>query len=79
MTNLTPDNTEFNGPEHLQIQSRSHLDHLLTEGHKSGDPVELTDQLWEAKRQRLLEQIRHRLSNQKQNSKSLSPRERDLG
>jgi hypothetical protein len=59
MTNLTPDNTAFNGPAHLQIQSRSHLDHLLTEGHESGDPVELTDQLWEAKRQRLLKRTRH--------------------
>jgi uncharacterized protein YoaH (UPF0181 family) len=63
MTNLTPDNTEFNGPAHLQIQSRSHLDQLLTEGRESGDAVELTDQQWEAKRQRLLERTRHRFND----------------
>jgi antitoxin ParD1/3/4 len=54
------DNAAFNGPEHLQIQSLSQLDQLLTEGLESGDAVELTDQLWEAKRQRLLERTRHR-------------------
>jgi antitoxin ParD1/3/4 len=54
------DNAAFDGPAHLQIQSRAHLDQLLIEGHESGEAVELTDELWEAKRQRLLERIRHR-------------------
>jgi antitoxin ParD1/3/4 len=53
------DNAAFNGPEPLQIQSRSHQEQLLTAGIESGEAVELTDELWEAKRQRLLERTRH--------------------
>jgi antitoxin ParD1/3/4 len=44
----------LSGPEHLQIQSRSHLDELLTEGLESGDSIEVTDEWWEAKRANLL-------------------------
>jgi antitoxin ParD1/3/4 len=44
----------LSGPEHLQIQSRSQLDELLTEGLESGDAIEVTDEWWEAKRANLL-------------------------
>ncbi|MEB3291866.1 MAG: type II toxin-antitoxin system ParD family antitoxin [Synechococcales bacterium] len=37
---------EFNGPDQLQIQSRSHLNELLTEGLESGDAIEVTDEWW---------------------------------
>jgi uncharacterized protein YoaH (UPF0181 family) len=44
-----PSDDDLNGPEHLQIQSRSQLDELLTEGLESGDAIEVTDEWWEAK------------------------------
>jgi antitoxin ParD1/3/4 len=52
------ENAAQNGPEHLQIQSRSHLNTLLTEGLESGEAIEVTDQWWEEKRQLLLDRTR---------------------
>jgi hypothetical protein len=38
----------------LQIQSRLQLNYSLIEGLESGDPIEVNDEWWAEKRQRLL-------------------------
>jgi hypothetical protein len=40
-------------PEQLTIKSHHQLDRLLQEGLESGDPIELTDEWWVQKRNRL--------------------------
>jgi antitoxin ParD1/3/4 len=46
------------GPEHLQVRSIDHLQELLQAGLDSGDPIEVTDEWWETRRQSLLSKIR---------------------
>lgn len=46
------------GPEHLQVRSIDHLQELLQAGLDSGDPIEVTDEWWETRRQDLLSKIR---------------------
>lgn len=41
-------------PQHLTIESREQLDRLLQAGLESGEPIEVTDDWWEQKRDRLL-------------------------
>lgn len=47
------DSADLGAPEHLTIQSREHLDQLLQEGLESGDPIEVTEEWWAQKRDRL--------------------------
>jgi antitoxin ParD1/3/4 len=54
------DDTILNGPEHLQIQTRSQLNAQLTEGLESGEAIAVTDKWWEEKRQRLFERTGNR-------------------
>jgi hypothetical protein len=44
---------DLGAPQHLTIQSREHLDQLLQAGLESGAPIEVTDDWWAQKRDRL--------------------------
>ncbi|GAP94080.1 hypothetical protein [Leptolyngbya sp. NIES-2104] len=46
--------TDPGAPQHLTIESREQLDRLLQAGLDSGEPIEVTDDWWEQKRDRLL-------------------------
>ena len=45
------------GPEHLQVRSIDHFQELLQAGLDSGEPIEVTDEWWETRRQDLLSKI----------------------
>jgi hypothetical protein len=47
------------GPEHLRVKSIEQLNHLIQAGLESGEPIEVTDEWWETKRQNLLAKVRN--------------------
>lgn len=61
LINQAADDAEDNnnpGPEHLQARSIDHLQELLQAGLDSGEPIEVTDEWWETRRQSILSKIR---------------------
>jgi hypothetical protein len=56
---LQTQNHPADGPAHLQARSVEHLNHLLQAGLDSGEPIEVTDEWWETKRQNLLAKARN--------------------
>jgi hypothetical protein len=51
---------DYGRPEHLKVRSIEHLNELLQEGLDSGDPIEVTDEWWNDRRQALLEGIQNK-------------------
>ena len=61
LINQAADDVDVNGtsgPEHLQVRSIDHLQELLQAGLDSGEPIEVTDEWWETRRQSILGKIR---------------------
>jgi hypothetical protein len=54
---FAPAAPDFGAPEHLTVHSPQQLDQLLLEGLESGDPITVTDEWWEQKRDRLFNHL----------------------